>query len=137
MLVGTRACGIPSILCLVPCCNIPGQLLVTSRNGACPRIGRRATRLMLSEAAFSAAIAQALADSRKCSSSHGGCACDQVRPLLARKYRSPLLSPGRLHKNLMEAPGGSTYKTHYNMKRSQKTRKNAADMQWNLNIICK
>jgi hypothetical protein len=37
----------------------------------------------------------------------------------------------------MEAPGGSTYKTHYNMKRSQKTRKNAADMQWNLNIICK
>jgi hypothetical protein len=33
-----------------------------------------------------------------------------VRPLLARKKSSPLLSPGTLQLNLMTAPGGKIYK---------------------------
>ena len=36
-----------------------------------------------------------------------------MRPLLARKKSSPLLSPGTLQLNLMTAPGGKIYKNAF------------------------
>jgi hypothetical protein len=60
-----------------------------------------------------------------------------VRPLLARKKSSPLLSPGTLQLNLMTAPGGKIYKNAFEHQScGQNQRHVGAYVQRQLDVVC-